>query len=274
MIRVLDKIETYQHRDITCARPSFVSESDKKELLFWHSDPLESPSGDLFTNIVQKANFIRVFEQLMPRLDLTGKETILEIGGGHCWASALIKRNYPGCYVVASDLSPEAVQFANKYEDILQTKIDEKWAFSCREIPFDDEQFDRVFAFAAFHHFGHKQGFRPAMQEMVRVLHPKGKIVLLYEPSSPKWVYRLAFERVNRKRASLSNIVDVDEDVLILSNIRRICEQLSCSFEVQYFTSYQERTGIVETVYYYALTRLKPLQRLLPCTVNITINKL
>lgn len=273
MIRVLGEIETFHYHDISCARnPSLVSKSDRKELLFWATDPLESPNGDLFANIVHKANFIKVFEQLMSHLDLTGKETILEMGGGHCWASALVKRNYPDCYVVASDLSPDAVRFVEKYEAILQASIDEKWSFNCRRIPFDDEQLDRIFTFAAFHHFGEKQDFSAVMQEMVRVLQPTGKIVLLYEPSSPEWTYKLAFERVNRKRASYSHTID--EDILILSNIKRMCEQLGCRFEAQYFTSYEEREGIIETVYYYTLARLKPLQRLLPCTVNITIEKL
>jgi SAM-dependent methyltransferase len=272
LLRILDNKEVYRHNNVSYVSNSSLSESDSKELLFWSTDPLESPSGDLFTNIVRKSNFITVYEQLMPTLGLTGKETVLELGGGHCWASALIKRNYPECYIVASDLSPEAVEFVEKYEIFLGTKVDEKWAFNCRRIPFDDAQFDVIFAFAAFHHFGEERDFSEALREIVRVLRPRGRILLLYEPSSPKWLYRLALERVNRKRASFSH--DVDENILILSNMERICEELGCKFRAQYFTSYEQREGIVETIYYYALTRLKPLQRLLPCTVNMTIEKL
>lgn len=241
-------------------------------MTFWSTDPLESPSGDLFSNIVHKAHFIRVFERLMPRLDLSGGERILEVGGGHCWASALVKKNYPECYVVASDLSPDAVWFVEKYESILQTTIDEKWSFNCRQIPFADEQFDRIFTFAAFHHFGKDGDFHAPIQEMVRVLKPTGKIILLYEPSTPKWVYRWAFKRVNRKRAAFSHVID--EDVLVLSKLRRTCEQLDCRFEAQYFTGHEEREGIVEINYYFLLSRIKLLSRLFPCTVNITIKHL
>lgn len=273
MIQVLEGVETYRHYGISCVKDaSSLSESDDKELLFWSTDPLESPRGDFFDNIVHKAGFISVFKQLMPCLGLTGKETVLEMGGGHCWASALIKRSFPGCYVVASDLSPDAVRSIDSYETVLQTSVDEKWAFNCRQIPFAGEQFDLIFTFAAFHNFGERGDFGAAVREMVRVLRPAGRIVLLYEPSSPEWVYRWAFERVNRKRASFSHAID--EDILVLPKIRRIAERLNCRFEEQFFTSFEERPGIVETLYYYTLTRLKPVRRFLPCTVNVVIEKL
>lgn len=271
-IRVSGDVETRQHHDVSYVQgASLLSGSDEKELVFWNTDPLEGPQGDLFDNIVHKASFISVFNKLLPYLGLTGKETVLEIGGGHCWASVLVKRNHPECYVVASDLSPDAVRFANKYENLLQMFVDEKWAFNCRQIPFDGEQFDLIFTFAAFHHFGENNDFSATIQEMVRVLRRGGRIVLLYEPTSPEWVYRWAFERVNRKRASYSHTID--EDVLVLSKIRETCERLNCRFEAQYFTSFEERPGIVETVYYYTLTRMKPLRNLLPCTVNVVIEK-
>ena len=262
----------YKYYNVSCARSS-LSESDKKEVDLYASDPLESYEGDLFDNIISKANYIRVFEKLISHLELAGAETVLEVGGGHCWASTLIKRKYPECYVVASDLGPEAVRFAEKYESLLRASIDEKWSFSCRQIPFDDEQFDRVFVFSAFHHFGEDNDFSTAIKEMVRILKPTGKIVLLHEPSSPRWIYKSAFERVNRKRAFRFSHT-IDEDVLILSDLKRVCEQLNCRFKAQYYTPYEEREGIVETIYYYALTRLRPLRRLLPCTVNIEIEKL
>lgn len=273
MIRVSKDVEMHQRHGVSYAQnASPPSKSDEKELLFWSTDPLESPQGDLFDNIVQKADFISVFEQLVPCLGLAGKETVLEMGGGHCWASALVKRKYPDCYVVASDLSPDAVRFVENYEAILRTSVNEKWAFNCRRLPFEEEQFDLIFTFAAFHHFGEDNDFGGAIQEMVRVLRPSGRIVLLYEPSSPQWVYRWAFRRANSKRASYSH--EIDEDVLVLPKIKQACERLNCRFEARYFTSFEERSGIVETVYYYFLTRLKLLRKLLPCTVNVVIEKL
>lgn len=248
-----------------------LSGSDEKELHFWSTNPKEGPQGDLFDNIIYKSSFIRVFDKLIPCLRLSGKETILEMGGGHCWSSVLLKRKYPDCYVVASDLSPDALRFSSKYEDLLQSAVDEKWAFNCRNIPFEEEQFDLVFTFAAFHHFSEGNDYGPAIRETVRMLKPGGRAVLLYEPSSPQWLYKPAFRRANRKRVLCSG--EVDEDLFMIPKVKEICERLGCRFEARYFTSFAEREGIIETVYYYALTHLKPLRKALPCTVNIVIEK-
>lgn len=271
-IHVSEGVKPRRYHDVLYVQDTTVSSSsDEKELRFWSADPLEGPQGDLFDNIVYKSNFIKVFDKLMPYLRVTGKETVLELGGGHCWASVLLKRNYPSCYVVASDLSPDALLFSSKYEDILQSDVDEKWAFNSRNIPFEEGQFDLVFAFAAFHHFSEGNDFGPAIREVVRVLRPGGKAVLLYEPSSPQWLYKPAFWRANKKRALCSG--EVDEDLFVLPRIKEICERLGCRFEARHFTSFVEREGVIETIYFYALTRLKPLRKVLPCTVNMVIEK-
>lgn len=271
MLKVMDNIQTDQRHGITCVVNDHApTRSDEKEAVFWKTDELSAPGGELFDNILDKAVFINVFKRLMPRLELSGKETVLEMGGGQCWASAMIKREYPGCYVAASDLSPDAVGSAEKYETFLKASIDEKWAFNCRRIPFADEQFDRVFTFAAFHHFGDRGDFDDALREMVRVVRPGGKIMLLYEPSTPEWTYKPAFARARRNRAAYN---DVDEDLLVPSRLRRSCKRLNCRFDVEYFPSYAEKTGVVETVYYYALTKMEFLQKPLPCAVNVVIEK-
>ncbi len=271
-IRVSEGVNPRQYHDIMYVRdPGALSSSDEKEMRFWSTNPLESPQSDLFDNIVHKSNFIRVFDKLVPDLRLSGDETVLELGGGHCWSSVLLKRSHPECYVVASDLSPDALLFSRKYEGVLKSEIDEKWAFNSRNIPFEDGQFDLVFAFAAFHHFSEGNDYGPAIKEAVRMLRPGGRVVLLYEPSSPRWLYKPAFWRANRKRAICSG--EVDEDLFVVPKVREICGKLGCRFEARHFTSFEEREGVVETVYFYALTRLKPLRRILPCTVNMVIEK-
>lgn len=268
MIDIRDDLIVKKEDGIFCYhRDASFSDSDLKEITFWENDPLESPDGHLFDNIVNKSNFIKLFKVLMPELDLQEDETILEIGGGHCWASALVKREYPNCYVIASDLSPAAVSFVKKYEVILGVQVDEKWAFNCRHTPFKDQQFDRIFTFAAFHHFGVNSDFRPVIEEMLRVLKPDGKIMLLFEPSTPKFFYRWAHKRVNRKREN------VDEDVLVLSKLDRVCKKIGVRLSFRYFPDYSHRAGILETLYYYMLSHFKFLYSLLPCTVNITISQ-
>lgn len=271
MLKVMDHIRADRCHGISrVANDHAPNESDEKEFVFWKTDELEAPHGELFDNILDKAIFINVFKRLMSRLELSGDETVLEMGGGQCWASAMIKREHPDCYVAASDLSPDAVRSAAKYESFLKVSIDEKWAFNCRQIPFADEQFDRVFTFAAFHHFGEEGDFDDALREMVRVVRPGGRVLLIYEPSSPEWTYKPALARARRNRVAYN---DVDEDLLVPSRLRRECERLNCRFDVEYFASYAERTGVVEMVYYYALSKMKFLRKALPCSINVAIEK-
>ena len=58
--------------------------------------------------------------------------------------------------------------------------------------------------------------------EIARILKPGGKLVLLYEPSSPAPLYARARRRVNRNREHDG----VDEDVLVVSKLRKIADEL------------------------------------------------
>jgi ubiquinone/menaquinone biosynthesis C-methylase UbiE len=247
---------------------TILSESDYKEInaaeQFEKSRTGQS-IDDTFDAVVFRSPSIRIFQKLISKLQLSGNETILEMGGGFCWASTLIKRKYPNTYVVGSDLIFFNLKFTRKFEKILDANLDEKWAFNCKEIPFESEQFDRIFVFAAFHHFGEQNNFNQTLAEMIRVLKPKGKIVLLYEPSSPTYLYQSAYKRVN---------IDpyADEDLLILSKIKQAVNSLNCKFSFEFYTSYEDR-GLLQSIYYFILTKIRILQKLLPCTVNIFIDK-
>jgi hypothetical protein len=104
---------------------------------------------------------------------------------------------------------------------------------------------------------------------MIRILKPQGKIVLLYEPSSPKYLYKFAFKRVNKR----SEIDGVDEDVLIPSEIEKIVKELGCEFRTELFPFYVYRDSIASGVYYYLLSKSSVLQKLLVSTVNLIIEK-
>ena len=122
---------------------------------------------------------------------------------------------------------------------------------------------------AAFHHFGENNDYSKTLKEMVRVLKPQGKIMLLYEPSSPKYLYNLAYKRVNLRR----DLDGVDEDVLIPSKIQESVERINCNFRAELFPEFSYREGFKSTIYYYVLSKLGRLSRLLVSTVNIVIEK-
>jgi SAM-dependent methyltransferase len=223
----------------------------------------------VFDDILFKANFIKTFQKAESLIQLAGKERILELGASHGWASAMIKRKWPGSYVIASDLVADTVRHAERWEQMLGCRIDEKWAFNIRDSPFDSGQFDRIFTFASFHHFGFNGDFRPALTEMNRLLVRGGRIVLLYEPSSPDYLYPFAYRRVNRRR----KINGVDEDVIRLSHLRNVAAELDLTMHCDFFTEFEYRSSISSTLYYLALSKLPLLQKLLVCTVNVTIKK-
>jgi ubiquinone/menaquinone biosynthesis C-methylase UbiE len=247
-----------------------LSESDRKELQFWENDPGEGPDADIFENIVYKSRVMLTFRRALEFMNISGDETILELGSGQGWASAMLKRKHPECYVVASDVSPHALMVASKYETVMATAIDEKWACGASRLPFADNQFDIVFCFAAFHHFIIGDRYRTTLTEIHRVLRPGGRLILLYEPSSPSVFYFLATRRVNQNRA---HVAAIDEDVIQLQKLREESDRLNAKFEYQYFPDYQDRLGLASTVYYWVLSRIPFLRGILPCTVNVRITK-
>lgn len=222
----------------------------------------------LLDQLLAKANFIRTFEAVKHLLDIREHHAVLEVGASHGWASVLVKDDCPAAYVVASDMVPGCMAHCRDYEQLLGRRVDEKWAFSVRDIPFADAQFDRVFAFAAFHHFGDRGDFSQTLAELLRVLKPGGRLVLLYEPTTPSCLYRLAYRRVNRKRAAEG----VDEDVLLAGHLAPLARQYGVTLRWLPFASYQYRDSLVTSAYYFALTRLG-LASVLTCTANIVLEK-
>ena len=273
MIHLRKNIQYHQNQEVFCAfNEQSLSESDRKEFIAYQKTDQQRSDNkgiEVFDDIVFKSNFIKTFQQLIPSLALSGNEKILEMGAGQGWASVILKNKYPNSYVVASDLVPGALNFCRNYEKLLNSYIDEKWAFNCRDIPFEDNQFDLIFTMAAFHHFGENNDYSKTLKEMVRVLKPQGKIMLLYEPSSPKYLYNLAYKRVNQRR----DLDGVDEDVLIPSKIQESVERINCNFRAELFPEFSYREGFKSTIYYYVLSKLGRLSRLLVSTVNIVIEK-
>jgi len=273
MLATRAEVNFDDHNEIRCwSAAAPINVSDQKEYIAYEATNCRrsgNAGSELFDDIVFKSSTVRTFSGLIPTLQLSGGERVLEMGAGQALASVLLKRAYPTCYIVASDMVPAALEFTNNYEKLLDSFLDEKWAFNCRDVPFQDNQFDRIFTFSAFHHFGIRNDFGGSLAEMVRILKPGGKIFLLYEPSSPKYLYRLIYEIVNRRR----NHDGVDEDVLIPSKITNTSNELGCVSKIDYYTNYRNRDSMLSYLYYSTLTVLKFLQSFTVCTVNVLIEK-
>lgn len=251
---------------------SELTESDRKEIRFWSASPAEGPDSNLFDNLLVKAPELKMFERLLPRLDVHPGMYCLEVGAGQAWPSVMLKRAEPGAVVHASELSMAALRSAAKWEGLLGQRLDGKWVCSSRNLPFATAQFDRIFTYAAFHHFGVDGDFSPALSELLRVLKPGGRLVLLREPSAPEFLYRWQHRRVNRARKVLAG-VDVDEDAIVPSRLKGLARESGARLEeVAFETSWAFLDLSLVAVLGKALVRAVPfLGKLVPCAVNIVI---
>jgi len=244
---------------------SNIEIKQKIEIEFWRDSKDESPESNSILNIINKVSDTRVFLDCLKRhqdkLSITGN--ILELGAGQGWASCIYKRTFPKTHVTTTDISEFAVKSLPKWERLFEVKVDNSYACKSYKINENDASIDQIFCFASAHHFlAHKR----TLHEINRVLKPGGKAFYFYEPATPKYLYSPARWRVNRKRPH------VPEDVLITSEIHKLARSNELDLQIDYYPSLRNR-GPIELVYYFLLSRLQFLQRILPCSANFIFTK-
>lgn len=242
-----------------------ANDREQIEIDYWRNSSTESPEANSVHNIVNKMTEARGFLEVLDRFsdDFARAGRVLELGGGQGWASCFLKERFPSTFVVASDISPWAIQSLPKWKRLLGVTLDGSFASRSNDIDAADGSFDCIFAFAAAHHFSDHTG---TLAEINRVLSPGGTALYLFEPAAPKLLYRPAVWRVNRKRP------ECPEDVLVISELRHAAELEGMAVEVDYYPSLTNR-GTVEGLYYFVLGRVPFLTKVLPCTVNMTFTK-
>ena len=88
----------------------------------------------------------------------------------------------------------------------------------------------------------------------------------MYEPSCRKYIYPIAYRRVNKKRP------EVPEDVLIYKKMMDIGNSLGMSSKVNFHFSTDARSPVA-TIYYFILSKIKILANFLPVTCNYIFQK-
>lgn len=246
-------------------RISDISAKQEKEINYWRDSEDESPESDSIYNTVNKLSDAPVLLDCLTRhrKQLDTKQRVLELGAGQGWAACIYKKLFPRAHVTVSDISEYAVKSLPKWERLFGVTIDNSYACKSYEIRENDASLDLIFCFAAAHHFvAHKR----TLLEISRVLKPRGTAIYFQEPATPRYLYPLAYWRVNRKRPA------VPEDVLIVSELEKLADQAGLDLRVDYYPQLIKRSPF-EMLYYFFLSRIPILQRVLPCSANFVFTK-
>ena len=235
------------------------------EIDFWRDSPVEKPGAESLLNQLDKSADALILVSALARLGLprVSATHALELGAGQGWGSCVLKRLRPELHVTATDISSFAVESTQRWERIYSVEVDAREACTSDRLPFEDASIDFVFCFAAAHHF---VTHAKTLRELTRVLKPGGVVAYLYEPTSPRLLYRRAYKRVNAKRP------EVPEDVLVPSLLRRQAAAAGLGFKVDYWPATLKR-GRMAALYYAVLAVVPGLRRVLPCTANLIFEK-
>jgi SAM-dependent methyltransferase len=235
------------------------------EVDFWTYSQDEGPQSNAIENILEKMAEARIFlEKLKAYRPLFEKaESVLELGGGQCWASCMVKRMYPHIRVTATDIAPDAIASIGKWERIYECKVDSTEACRSYDTPFADQSFDLIFAYSAAHHFVRH---RSTLVELHRILRNGGSALYLHEPSCNAMLHSIARARVNRNRP------EVPEDVLVTSRIAELARMANLQPAILNSPTLTNRLA-GPMIYYYALRRAPVLQRILPVTADFMFTR-
>ena len=237
------------------------------EIDAWRNAGSRSENAEWYTveNLANKAADIEIFLiKIKNHAELIHRsQTILEIGGGQGWASCVLKYLFPDKTIYASDIGEDAIKDITYWEYIYKVKIDDSFACRSYDIPLPNESLDLVYCYTAAHHFADIQG---TIHEASRVLREGGACLFLQEPSCRKYLYPLASRRVIKKRP------EVPEDVLVFKDIQSMGQAEGFEVEVRFDPLLLRRTP-KEMMYYYVLSKIKPLQNVLPCGADYVFKK-
>ncbi len=119
------------------------------------------------------------FDIALERLNLSGGETILDLGAGRGWAAKQFALR--GCNVVALDINPDANVGLGRAQALIEHAgvYFERVIADGERLPFQPETFDVIFCAASLHH---SSDMPTLLRSASRVLKPDGRLLAI-EPS-------------------------------------------------------------------------------------------
>ncbi|MGH2732694.1 MAG: class I SAM-dependent methyltransferase [Actinomycetota bacterium] len=139
------------------------------------SDRLFGLFAALYHDVCSMEGYGEALEQAL--LDQRGRpRTILDISTGTGHAARRLKRQYPEAEVVGVDISPEMIAIA-RHEALAANLTIDFQEGDTADLPYEDGSFDLVAL----------QNAMPFPEEMMRVLRPKGKVLIIFSFGGP-WI--------------------------------------------------------------------------------------
>ncbi|TMK53598.1 MAG: class I SAM-dependent methyltransferase [Actinobacteria bacterium] len=168
--------------------PALWAFATAPERLTWTtqvSSRIFSAVSTLYDELTEVDGYGEALEQAL--LDLRGVPVrILDVATGTGYAARRLKRQYPRAEVIGVDASPEMVAIARHNAEAEDLDIQFEVGDAAR-LGFEDASFDLVVS----------QNAPPFCDEMLRLLRPRGKAVLVYSFGGP-WV-ELAWSPIARR---------------------------------------------------------------------------
>ncbi len=242
-------------------RPT-IAEKESLDVREWGNPDMHS-----MESMIHRAAEMRVMLEKLDRFGdyFSSARNILELGGGYCWASCMVKWRYPDAVVIGSDITADAFASTSFWQRMLGVKVDSQFVCKSYETGLPDASQDLVFVFAAAHHFGRH---RSTLRELARILRPGGVALYLHEPACPKFWYPLAYRRVNNGVLGYG----VPEDLLLTGKLGRLATEAGLQMSIHKDVTTTNR-GAVQGIYYLLLGKIPLLQRLMPCSVDLVFMK-
>ncbi len=242
-----------------------IEKKEEADINAWASSAQRNEHNNFLEHKIQKMVAADTFLNKIKKYEtiFQSSHSILELGGGSCWASHIVKKKYPNAFVVGTDIAHAAIKSSHIWESVFNVQIDEVQSCTSYKTPFSDQSFDLIFCFESAHHFGrHYQ----TLIEIKRLLKPNGICLYLHEPACQPYIYPLAYKRVNSLRE------EVKEDILVYRKIIKLCESVGLHGKVDFDPILGNRKP-KQTIYYYTLSIFPFLQHVLPCCIDIKIKK-
>lgn len=162
----------------------------------------EALSEKFWRRLMNKRHRIEWFErEWLPKIISNQARSFLELGGGLCYASALVKEARPDMTVLATDISPIYLsRHSKRVADVMEVPMDVYAAVDGENLPFADGQVDAIFSQMVLYRVPNPVKM---LREIYRVLAPGGRYIGI-ERASPwitavsRWKERWMIDRAQR----------------------------------------------------------------------------